>query len=75
MNNQSLGSSSLSDTSYGSNPVLLIESIESTTNAAMHWVSQEAVQIYAISSEAHALLGIGSINDLTKGVKKFKIEP
>ena len=55
MNNQSLGSSSRSDTSHGSNPVLLQERTESTASAAMHLASQEAGHIYAVSSEAHPL--------------------
>ena len=55
MNNQSPGSSSRSDTSQWSNPLLLTESMESTTNAAMPWASQETGHIHAMSSEAHSL--------------------
>jgi putative transposase len=55
MNTRSLESSSRSDTSLGSDPMLLNESIESTANAAMPWASQEAGHIHAISSEAHLL--------------------
>jgi putative transposase len=59
MNNQSLRSSSRSDTSLDGIvkdcAQLLIEGMESTTNAAMPWASQEAGQSHAISSEAHQL--------------------
>jgi putative transposase len=56
MNNQSLGSSSRLDTSHEvTSPVLLNESMDSTTSAAMPWASQEAGHFLAISSEAHRL--------------------
>lgn len=55
INNQQLGSSSCSDTSQESSLLLLNESMESTTNAAMHWASQESGHIHATSSEAHPL--------------------
>jgi len=52
---QGLGSSSRSDMSQGSNSLLLIENMDSATNAVMPWVPQGTGQLHVSSSEAHSL--------------------